>query len=161
MAAPYNVPAIVSDGTAVIFRPGSLPVEGKSPRLFMYHDASQPVGVVTERVDTPEGMLFSAKISATTLGNDALVMAADGTIDQVSVGVNPIKFSYDEDGTMVIEAADWMELSLVPIGAFGDMANITKVAASIHQPEEEVTYVRSNRTSSRGNNPNCTYFRTS
>ena len=138
-AVPYNVPATVSDGTQVIFKPGSLPVEGKAPRLFMYHDASQPVGVVTERVDTEEGMLFSAKISATTLGNDALVMAQDGTIDQVSVGVNPTKFSYDDDGNMVIEAADWMELSLVPIGAFGDMANIAKVAASIHQPEEEVS----------------------
>ena len=137
-AVPYNVPATVSDGTEVIFKPGSLPVEGKAPRLFMYHDASQPVGVVTERVDTEQGMLFSAKISATTLGNDALVMAQDGTIDQVSVGVNPTKFSYDEVGTMVIEAADWMELSLVPIGAFGDRANITKVAASIHQEEPEV-----------------------
>jgi HK97 family phage prohead protease len=137
-AVPYNVPATVSDGTAVIFRPGSLPVEGKAPRLFMYHDASQPVGVVTERVDTEEGMMFSAKISATTLGNDALVMALDGTIDQVSVGVNPTKFSYDEEGTMIIESADWMELSLVPIGAFGDAANITKVAASIHQEPEEV-----------------------
>ena len=137
-AVPYNVPAVVSDGTAVIFRPGSLPVEGKAPRLFMYHDASQPVGVVTERVDTEQGMMFSAKISATTLGNDALVMASDGTIDQVSVGVNPTKFSYDEEGTMIIEAADWMELSLVPIGAFGDAANITKVAASIHQETEEV-----------------------
>jgi HK97 family phage prohead protease len=137
-AVPYNVPAVVSDGTAVIFRPGSLPVEGKAPRLFMYHDASQPVGVVTERVDTEEGMMFSAKISATTLGNDALVMALDGTIDQVSVGVNPVKFSYDEEGTMIIESADWMELSLVPIGAFGDAANITKVAASIHQEPEEV-----------------------
>jgi HK97 family phage prohead protease len=115
-----------------------LPVEGKAPRLFMYHDASQPVGVVTERVDTEEGMMFSAKISATTLGNDALVMALDGTIDQVSVGVNPTKFSYDEEGTMIIESADWMELSLVPIGAFGDAANITKVAASIHQEPEEV-----------------------
>jgi hypothetical protein len=104
----------------------------------MYHDASQPVGVVTERVDTEEGMMFSAKISATTLGNDALVMALDGTIDQVSVGVNPTKFSYDEEGTMIIESADWMELSLVPIGAFGDAANITKVAASIHQEPEEV-----------------------
>ena len=137
-AVPYNVPATVSDGTAVIFKPGSLPVEGKAPRLFMYHDASQPVGVVTERVDTEEGMMFSAKISATTLGNDALVMALDGTIDQVSVGVNPVKFSYDEEGTMIIESADWMELSLVPIGAFGDAANITKVAASIHQEPEEV-----------------------
>ena len=137
-AVPYNVPATVSDGTAVIFRPGSLPVEGKAPRLFMYHDASMPVGVVTERVDTEQGMMFSAKISATSLGNDALVMASDGTIDQVSVGVNPTKFSYDEAGTMIIEAADWTELSLVPIGAFGDMANIASVAASIHQEPEEV-----------------------
>jgi HK97 family phage prohead protease len=139
-AVPYNVPATVSDGTEVIFRPGSLPVEGKAPRLFMYHDASMPVGVVTERVDTEQGMMFSAKISATSLGNDAMVMASDGTIDQVSVGVNPTKFSYDEAGTMIIEAADWMELSLVPIGAFGDGANIVSVAASIpHEPEEIVT----------------------
>jgi len=137
-AVPYNVPATVSDGTAVIFRPGSLPVEGKAPRLFMYHDASMPVGVVTERVDTEQGMMFSAKISATSLGNDALVMAMDGTIDQVSVGVNPVKFSYDEAGTMIIEEASWQELSLVPIGAFGDMANIVSVAASIHQEPEEV-----------------------
>jgi HK97 family phage prohead protease len=137
-AVPYNVPATVSDGTQVIFRPGSLPVEGKAPRLFMYHDASMPVGVVTERVDTEQGMMFSAKISATALGNDALVMASDGTIDQVSVGVNPTKFSYDEAGTMIIEAAQWTELSLVPIGAFGDMANIATVAASIHQEPEQV-----------------------
>jgi HK97 family phage prohead protease len=140
-AVPYNVPAIVSDGTAVIFRPGSLPVTGKAPRLFMYHDASQPVGVVTERVDTEQGMMFTAKISATTLGNDALVMAQDGTIDQVSVGVNPVKFSYDDEGTMVIEEASWMELSLVPIGAFGDMANIATVAASIHQEPEEISTI--------------------
>jgi HK97 family phage prohead protease len=137
-AVPYNVEAVVSDGTSVIFRPGSLPVEGKAPRLFMYHDASQPVGVVTERVNTEQGMMFTAKISATSLGNDALVMAQDGTIDQVSVGINATKFSYDEDGTMIIEEASWLELSLVPIGAFGDAANITKVAASIHQEPEEV-----------------------
>jgi HK97 family phage prohead protease len=138
IAVPYNVEAVVSDGTAVIFRPGSLPVEGKAPRLFMYHNASMPVGIVTERVDTEEGMMFAARISKTTLGDDALVMALDGTIDQVSVGVNPTKFAYDDEGKMIIEAADWMELSLVPIGAFGDAAPITEVAASIHQEPEEV-----------------------
>jgi HK97 family phage prohead protease len=138
IAVPYNVEAVVSDGTAVIFRPGSLPVEGKAPRLFMYHNASMPVGIVTERVDTEEGMMFTAKISKTTLGDDALVMALDGTIDQVSVGVNPTKFAYDDEGNMIIEAADWMELSLVPIGAFGDAAPITEVAASIHQEPDEV-----------------------
>jgi HK97 family phage prohead protease len=138
-AVPYNVPAVVSDGTAVIFRPGSLPVEGKAPRLFGYHRADMPIGVVTERVDTEQGMMFSAKISATSMGNDFLIMASDGTIDQVSVGINPTKFSYDEAGTMIIEAAEWQELSLVPIGAFGDMANISKVAASIHQEPEEIS----------------------
>ena len=138
-AVPYNVPAVVSDGTAVIFRPGSLPVEGKAPRLFGYHRADMPIGVVTERVDTEQGMMFSAKISATSMGNDFLIMAQDGTIDQVSVGVNPTKFSYDEAGTMIIEAAEWQELSLVPIGAFGDMANIAQVAASIHHEPEEIS----------------------
>jgi HK97 family phage prohead protease len=139
VAVPYNVFAAVSDDSVVMFKPGSLPVDGKAPRLFMYHDHSQPVGVVTERVDTPEGMLFAAKISATTLGNDALIMAQDGTIDQVSVGVNPTKYAYDDEGRMIIEAADWIELSLVPVGAFGDAANITEVAASIHQTQPAVS----------------------
>jgi HK97 family phage prohead protease len=136
-AVPYNVPAVVSDGTAVIFRPGSLPVTGKAPRLFMYHDASMPVGIVTERVETEEGMLFTAKISASSQGQDAMIMLQETVIDQVSVGVTPQKFSYDEDGTMIIESASWTELSLVPVGAFGDMANIATVAASIHHEPEE------------------------
>jgi HK97 family phage prohead protease len=137
-AVPYNVPATVSDGTQVIFRPGSLPVEGKAPRLFMYHDASMPVGIVTERVETEQGMMFTAKVSASSQGQDAMIMLQETVIDQVSVGVNPTKFSYDEAGTMIIEMADWTELSLVPVGAFGDLANIVSVAASIHQEPEEV-----------------------
>ena len=138
VAVPYNVKATVSGGQDVIIRPGALPVEGKAPRLFMYHDSTMPVGVVTERVDSPEGMLFTAKISASSQGQDAMIMLSEGVIDQVSIGVTPTKFSFDEAGTMIVEAADWVELSLVPVGAFGDAAAITEVAASIHQPEEEI-----------------------
>ena len=75
IAVPYNVTATVSDGTQVMFRPGALPVDGKAPKLFMYHDASQPVGLVTGRVDTDEGMLFTAKVSKTAAGDDALELA--------------------------------------------------------------------------------------
>jgi HK97 family phage prohead protease len=146
IAVPYGVAATVSDGTSVIFQPGSLPVDGKAPRLFMYHDASMPVGIVTERVDTPEGMMFTAKISASTQGQDAMIMLQETVIDQVSVGVNPRKFSYDEDGTMIIESADWTELSLEPIGAFGDMANIATVAASIPQPEQDLSTIETEPT---------------
>ena len=35
VAVPYNEIATVSDGSQVRFAPGSLPVEGKAPKLFM------------------------------------------------------------------------------------------------------------------------------
>ena len=128
VALPYNVFATVSDGTQVMFRPGSLPVDGKAPRVFMYHDASKPVGIVAERVDTDEAMLASMKISRTALGDEALVLAADGVMD-VSVGVNPTEYDFDDDGRMIVTAAEWQELSLVPIPAFAG-ATITDVAAA-------------------------------
>lgn len=129
VAVPYGETAIVSDGTAVRFEKGALPVEGKAPKLFMYHDSSQPVGLVTERVDTEEGMMFAARISATAAGDEALTLALDGVLDSVSVGVNPIRFSYDDEGTMIVTEAEWLELSLVPIPAFAG-AEIEKVYAS-------------------------------
>jgi HK97 family phage prohead protease len=137
LALPYNVEATVSDGTKVMFMPGSLNAGGKMPKLYLGHDSMQAVGLVTSMVDTPGGMMYEARISETTLGNEALVLAADGVLDAVSVGVNPTKFSYDENGTMVIAEASWQELSLVPFGAFAG-ASVDRVAASIHQEETEV-----------------------
>jgi len=142
VAVPYGVAATVSDGTKVIFEPGSLSAEGKSPKLYMNHDSSQAVGIVSERVDTPQGMMFTAKISKTAAGDEAMVLAMDGVIDSVSVGVNPTKFKMMQDGTMLVQAADWLELSLVTgRPAFAD-AIITQVAASadesIHH-EEQIT----------------------
>ena len=140
IALPYNTFATVADGTTVSFAPGSLSTAGKMPKLYMYHDSTQPVGLVTERVDTAEGMMFTAKISNTRLGDEALVLAADGVLDSVSVGVNPTDFKYDDNGNMIVMAADWVELSLVPTPAFAG-ATITQVAASApdEEAEEEVT----------------------
>jgi HK97 family phage prohead protease len=129
IAVPYGETAIVSDGTAVRFEQGALPTEGKAPKLFMYHQSDQPVGLVTAREDTDAGMLFTARISATAAGDEALTLALDGVLDSVSVGVNPTKFTYDDEGTMIVTAADWLELSLVPIPAFAG-AEIQEVYAS-------------------------------
>lgn len=131
LAAPYQVTATVLGGENVMFAPGSLPVDGKAPKLFMYHDASQPVGLVTDRQEAADGsgMLFTAKIAATAAGDEALQLAKEGVLDSVSVGVNVIDSYTMEDGTVVITAADWMELSLVPIPAFSG-ATITDVAAT-------------------------------
>ena len=139
VAVPYGVMAQVSSGEKVIFEPGSLPVEGKAPKLYLNHDSEQAVGLVSERVDTPEGMMFSARISKTALGEEALTLALDGVIDSVSVGVNPTKFKIDDNGTMRVQAADWIELSLVTGRPAFSGAVITEVAATKPEtiPHEE------------------------
>lgn len=129
VAVPYGPTATVADGTKVRFAAGSLPIDGKAPRVLMFHDANRPVGVVTERVETADGMLFTARIAATSAGDEALTLAAEGVIDAVSVGVTPTRYSYDDAGVMVIEAAEWNELSLVPMPAFAG-ATIEQVAAA-------------------------------
>jgi HK97 family phage prohead protease len=136
VAVPWNVEATVSDGTRVKFERGSLPVSGKKPKLLKYHDAEQPVGVVTGRIDAENGMVFTARISATSEGNDMLELIKDEAVDAVSVGVEVIDGTYDESGTLVISKADWQELSLVTAPAFKG-ATITEVAAAA--PQEEYT----------------------
>ena len=136
IAVPYNVPATVSDGTEVMFTAGALPVDGKAPKLFMYHDSTQPVGLVTGRTETADGMLFTASVVETQAGDEALTLAKAGVLDSVSVGVNAKDFYRNDDGVLVITAADWVELSLVPVPAFSG-ASITDVAAA--QGDAETT----------------------
>jgi HK97 family phage prohead protease len=135
IAVPWNVEATVSDGTRVRFERGSLPISGKKPKLLKYHDSTQPVGVVTGRVDSEKGMVFTARISATSEGNDMIELIKDQAVDSVSVGVDVIDARYDDNGTMVIAKADWVELSLVTQPAFKG-ATITDVAAT-EPPREE------------------------
>ena len=146
IAAPYNIDAVVSSGERIRFAPGSLPTDGPAPKLFMYHQSDMPVGVVTERVDMGDSMAFTARISDTQQGREALTLAKDLVLDQVSVGVNPIEWTMD-GGTMVVTRAEWYELSMVPHGAFGANANIATVAASagegIHHDEEKLSNIES------------------
>jgi len=72
IALPYNTEATVSGGQVVSFLPGSLPTEGKAPKLYMNHDSTQAIGLVTERTDDEEAMYFTAKVS-TTLQNGPFI----------------------------------------------------------------------------------------
>ena len=159
VAVTYDETATVNDGTKVRFLQGSLPVTGRDPKIFGQHDSNQIVGKIVERVDTPQGMMFTGKISATRLGDEYMTLMADGVIDAVSVGVTPTKFSYDEEGVMIVEAANWSELSLVSEGAFSG-AIITEVAASAPDevaegiPETELTSaIQSEQDTTKDTNP--------
>jgi hypothetical protein len=137
VALEYGVDAVVSDGQKVRFEKGSMPLEGKKPKMYLYHNSEMPIGVVTERTEVDNFVMFEAKISETALGNESLQLAMDGVLDSLSVGAVPIEFSFDEAGTMIVTKAEWQELSLLPYGAF-EAAKVERVAASIHQNENEV-----------------------
>ena len=132
IALPYNTFATVSDGTEVMFLPGSLKFD-RAPRVYMFHDPTKVVGVVADTVDTPEAMLASMKLGRTSLADDALELAGMGAF-AVSVGVNPTKSTVDAQGRVVVSEATWEELSLVPTPAFSG-SQITQVLA---QAEEVV-----------------------
>jgi HK97 family phage prohead protease len=127
IALPYNVFATVSDGTEVSFLPGSLKFE-RAPRVFMYHDSTKVVGIVAETVDTPEAMLAGLQLARTSMADDALELAGMGAF-AVSVGVNPLKSTIDEQGRMIVAEASWEEISLVPTPAFAG-SQILEVRAS-------------------------------
>ena len=145
IAVTYNTPATVADGTQVMFLPGSLPTTGRSPKLFNQHNAEQIIGIVNNRQDTDQGMLFSAKIAPTVLGNEILTLCGMGIIDGVSVGVTPTKWHFNDQHIMVIEECKWSELSTVSEGAFAG-ALITEVAASIPQDEPEISTIETEPT---------------
>jgi HK97 family phage prohead protease len=140
LAAPYGPEATTMDGTRVRFAKGSLPTDGRAPKLLQYHDTARPIGVVTERVEVLEGegagMYFAARISDTPAGNEVLTLAMDGVLDAVSVGVIPTEYTYDENGTMVVTASRWDELSVVPLPAF-ETSRIHQIAAQAGNNNEQ------------------------
>lgn len=133
VAVPWNEVAIVSSGQAVKFLPGSLPVDGPNPKFILDHDMSKPLGMVTERIASSAGMMFVAQMAPTALANETLLQAGPGNFyDSVSVGVEPLDYSF-EGSTMVVKSARWMELSLLPFGAFEG----AKVAVAASEPEPQ------------------------
>ena len=138
LAVPWNVTTTDSLGNKVMFKPGSLPEDGRAPRLLESHDPGKVRGIVTERVNTDDGMMFTAKLAQTRDADDTMQLLLMGAYDSVSVGVVPTKFTFDKSGTMVVEAGRWTELSIVAEPAF-EQARIEKVAASAPEEEPEAT----------------------
>jgi hypothetical protein len=134
-AVPWNEIGTVSDGRRVKFLPGSLDAAAR-PVVTLGH-TGMAIGRVSDNQATDAGMATTVRVSRVRDGDDALVLAADGVLGMFSVGAEPSDFHYD-DGVMVIAAADWQHLALLPLGAFAG-AVVETVAASPPQGETPMT----------------------
>ena len=134
LAVPWDTVATLSGGEQVKFLKGSLPEDGPAPKLLEYHDDTRVIGVVTERVSTDDGMMFTAKLARTRAADDSLELLAMGALDSVSVGAVPTKFKRTAGGVLEVSEARWLELSVVTVPAYAD-AQVYSVAASAEEAE--------------------------
>ena len=129
VAVPFGVTGYVgAEGRKVRFLPGSLALTGTVP-LLRDHDASRPIGRVLTAVDDDGVLRASASVSRTADGDEALLLADDDVLTGLSVGVDPLDYTLDPDGTMVVSRGRWKELSLVTLPAY-DAARVESVAAA-------------------------------
>lgn len=114
----------------VVFAPGSIavPEDPGAVRLQREHDHTAPLGRGLAFTESEAGIDGEFRVAATAAGNDALVEAAEGLRDGLSVGVD-VKAHSMKGGVMHVTAAELVEVSLVTFPAIAS-ARVEKVAAS-------------------------------
>jgi HK97 family phage prohead protease len=135
---PFGPVGMTSAGP-VVFERGSIQIDNSQKvKLLLEHDPKSPLGRAQSFNETEDGIYASFKISNTTRGNDALVEASaeESLRTGLSVGVEVLA-SYPKNGNLVVSSARLMEVSLVQSAAFGDYAQVTSVAASAAETEDE------------------------
>ena len=129
---PYGVFGNTSLGP-VAFQAGAFAKPPETVKLLLEHDGRRPIGRATSFVDGPDHMSGTFKLSRTTAGQDALIEAAEGLRDGLSVGANILDFEDTEEG-YVVTSAELVEVSLVASPAF-TQAGVEQVAASQPDPQ--------------------------
>jgi len=126
--APYGEIGYTSAGK-VVFAEGSIvAAEPSRVKLLMSHDNSKPVGRMQSITSAKDGLYASFKVSASSRGTDAILLAQEQLMDGLSVGVE-VTASKPEKDYLLVTAATLREVSLVESAAFASAA-VQKIAAA-------------------------------
>jgi HK97 family phage prohead protease len=122
----------------VVFEAGSIEINDPSKiKLLSQHDMKKPVGRMVTATVRPDGIYATFKLSRSTGGNDALVMAQEGLVSGLSIGAEIIASAPSRDGHTIVTAAKLKEVSLVTEPAFKS-AQVLEIAAEEVLPAEQV-----------------------
>ena len=128
LVAPYGEIGFTSAGP-VMFERGSITyAEASKIKLLMQHQQDKPVGRAISFSDSTEGVYGSFKLSSSTRGQDALVLAQENLVSGLSVGVD-VTASKPMGEYLLVTAAVLKEVSLVESAAFSS-ASVTDIAAA-------------------------------
>ena len=127
--APYGEVGYTSAGK-VVFAEGSISAaEPSKVKLLMAHDNSAVVGRMQSMTSAKDGLYASFKVSASSRGSDAILLAQEQLMDGLSVGVE-VTASKPEKDYLLVTAATLREVSLVESAAFASAA-VQKIAAAV------------------------------
>lgn len=113
----------------VVFEAGSIEITDPSKiRLLSQHDMKKPVGRMVSAETKSDGIYATFRLSRSTGGNDALVMAQEGLVTGLSIGAEIIASKPSRNGNTIVTAASLKEVSLVTEAAFKSAA-ITEIRA--------------------------------
>jgi HK97 family phage prohead protease len=97
-------------------------------KLLSQHDLKKPIGRMTAAETREDGIYATFKLSRSSGGNDALIMAQEGLVTGLSIGAEIIASKPSKDGHTVVSAARLKEVSLVTVPAFAS-SEILEIAA--------------------------------
>ena len=122
---------------AYTFEAGSIEIGDVSKiKLLSQHDMKKPIGRMIAAETRADGIYATFKLSRSSGGNDALVMAQEGLVSGLSIGAEIISSKPSRDGHTVVSAAKLKEVSLVTEPAFKS-AQVLEIAAEEVSPVEE------------------------
>jgi phage head maturation protease len=129
LVVPYGVSGRTDAGDLKV-RAGGLrtPADLRRVKLFTDHGRATPVGYAHTVTDTADAMRMAFRVAGTPAGDLALVEAAEGVRDALSVELD----NADIRGGW-IESADVVAVALVPLPAYAD-ARINAAAATERNP---------------------------
>ena len=124
----------------VVFEAGSIEIADPTKiKLLSQHDMKKPVGRMISAETRADGIYATFKLSRSSGGNDALVMAQEGLVSGLSVGAEVIASKPSRDGHIVVTAAKLKEVSLVTEPAFKSAQVLEIAAEEVDTPAEPNT----------------------
>jgi HK97 family phage prohead protease len=105
-------------------------------KLLSQHDLKKPIGRMTASETRADGIYATFKLSRSSGGNDALIMAQEGLVTGLSIGAEILSSKPSKDGYTVVSSARLKEVSLVTVPAFAS-SEILEIAAEEILPVEE------------------------
>ena len=111
-------------------------------RLLSQHNLQKPIGKMISAETRTDGIYAVFRLSRSSAGSDALIMAQEGLVTGLSIGAEIIASQPSKDGYTVVSKARLKEVSLVTVPAFSS-AEVLEIAAEESLPAEETPQTES------------------